>query len=157
MHRFRKKKKGDLMRGIRSFIAVVVLAVILIAGFPGNAQGAEWVYFATTAKGTHYYDKQTVKRANTTVRVWEKTVYSVDGKRNAEKFLTEAGEYKGQKLGHVTTLSEFNCRDAKGRSLSMIIYDINGKKVAGSPDGASEWSSIVPDSIYDRLSKQVCP
>ena len=145
------------MRGRRSFIAVVVLAVILFAVSLSNALGAEWVYFATTAKGTHYYDKQTVKRANTTVRVWEKTVYSEDGKRNAEKFLTEAGEYKGQKLGHVTTLSEFNCRDAKGRSLSMIIYDVNGKKVAGSPDGASEWSSIVPDSIYDRLSKQVCP
>jgi len=135
---------------------VVVLAVVLFTGFQGSALGADWVYFATTAKGTHYYDKQTVKRANTTVRVCEKTVYSEDGKRNAEKFLTEAGEYKGQKMGHVTTLSEFNCRDAKGRSLSMIIYDSNGKKVAGSPNGASEWSNIVPDSVYDRLSKQVC-
>jgi len=135
---------------------VVVLAVVLFTGFQGSALGAEWVYFATTKKGQHYYDRQTVKRANTTVRVWEKTVYSEDGKRNAEKFLTEMGEYKGQTPGHVLTLDEFNCKEAKGRSLSMIIYDIHGKRVAGSPEGGSEWSHSVPDSVYDRLSKQVC-
>lgn len=67
-----RKEEGDLMRGRCSFIAVVVLAVILIAGLPGYAPGAEWVYFATTAKGTHYYDKETVKKTNTTVSVQER-------------------------------------------------------------------------------------
>jgi len=143
------------MRVMRLF--GIMTAVILIAGSLCNAWGAEWIYFATTEKGQHYYDKQTVKRSSPNVRVWEKTVYSEQGKRNAVQFLTETGEYKGQALGHVLTLGEFNCREAKGRTLSMIIYDVKGKKVAGSPDGASEWSQIVPDSVYDRLSKQVCP
>jgi hypothetical protein len=156
MHHFRETKKGNLMRGRRSFIAVVVLAVILIAGFPGNAPGAEWIYFATTEKGQHYYDKQTIKRSSANVRVWEKAIYSEQGRRNAEAFLTEMGKYKGQTPGHVLTLDEFNCRETKGRSLSMIIYDIQGKRVASSPEGGSEWSNIVPDSVYERLSNVVC-
>jgi hypothetical protein len=53
-------------------------------------------------------------------------------------------------------LDEFNCREAKGRSLSMIIYDINGKRVASSPVGGSDCSDIVPDSVYERLAEQVC-
>jgi hypothetical protein len=144
------------VRGRRSIIHVAVLSIVLFAGFPGNVLGAEWIYFATTAEGTHYYDKQTVKRANTTVRVWEKTLYSENGKRNAEKFLTETGEYKGQPLGHVTTLNEFSCKGSRARSLSMIIYDVHGKRVAGSPAGGSEWSDIVPDSLYEQLAQQVC-
>ena len=148
-------KKGGIMRVMR--LLGILAAVILIAGSLSNAWGAEWIYFATTEKGQHYYDKQTLKRSSTNVRVWEMTVYSEQGKRNAAQFLTETGEYQGQALGHVLTLGEFNCREAKGRSLSMIIYDIKGKRVAGSPGGASEWSYIVPDSLYDRLSKQVCP
>ena len=144
------------MRGRRSFIAVVVLAVILIAGFPGNAPGAEWVYFATTAKGTHYYDKETVKKTNTTASVCEKTIYSEDGKRHEEKFLRGTGEYKGQALDHVITASEFNCKGAKARSLSMVIYDIDGKHVAGSPAGGSPWRDLAPGTLHERLSQQVC-
>ena len=156
MHRFREKKNGDLMRGRRSFIAVVVLAFILIAGFPGNAPGAEWVYFATTAKGTHYYDRETVKKTNTTASVCEKTIYSEDGKRHEEKFLRGTGEYKGQALDHVITVSEFNCKGAKARSLSMVIYDIDGKRVAGSPAGGSPWRDLAPGTLHERLSQQVC-
>ena len=52
------------MRGKRSFFAAAVLSVVLLAGIAGSASGAEWVYFATTAKGAHYYDKQSVKKTN---------------------------------------------------------------------------------------------
>jgi hypothetical protein len=148
--------KGDIMRGKRSFVAVAVLSVILLAGITGSASGAEWVYFATTAKGAHYYDKQSVKKTNVTVSVQEKTVYSEDGKRSAEKFLAGTGEYKGQKLDHVITVSEFNCKAAKARSLSMTIYGADGKRVAGSPAGGSPWRDLAPGTLHERLSQQVC-
>ena len=145
------------MRGKRSFIAAAVLSVVLLAGTAGSASGAEWVYFATTAKGTHYYDKQGVKKTNVTVSVQEKTVYSEDGKRSAEKFLTGTGEYRGQKPDHVITVSEFNCKAAKARSLSMTIYDAEGKRIAGSPAGGSPWRDLAPGTLHERLSRQVCP
>ena len=144
------------MRGKRSFIAIAVLSVILLAGITGSASGAEWVYFATTAKGAHYYDKQSVKKTNVTVSVQEKTVYSEDGKRSAEKFLTGAGEYKGQKLDHVITVSEINCKAAKARSLSMAISAAAGQRVAGSPAGGSPWRDLAPGTLHERLSRQVC-
>jgi hypothetical protein len=144
------------MKDRRSFIVVFALAVILIAGFPDSAPGAEWVYFATTAQGTHYYDKETVKKTNATVSVQEKTVFSEDAKRSKEKFLRGTGEYKGQALGHAVTVSEFNCKGAKARSLSMVIYDIDGKRVAGSPAGGSPWRDLAPGTLHERLSQQVC-
>ena len=139
------------MRGKRSFFAAAVLSVVLLAGIAGSASGAEWVYFATTAKGAHYYDKQSVKKTNVTVSVQEKTVYSEDGKRSAEKFLAGTGEYKGQKPDHV------NCKAAKARSLSMTIYDAEGKRIAGSPAGGSPWRDLAPGTLHERLSRQVCP
>jgi hypothetical protein len=148
--------KGDIMRGRRSFVAAAVLAVLLLAGSRGMAAGAEWAYFATTAKGSHYYDKQSVKKTNVTVSVREKTVYSEDGKRSAEKFLDGTGEYKGQKLDHVITVSEINCKAAKARSLSMVIYGADGKRVAGSPAGGSPWRDLAPGTLHERLSQQVC-
>ncbi len=145
------------MSGTRRLAAVIVLAIFLFAGYPGSASGAEWVYFATTAKGAHYYDKQSVKKTNVTASVQEKTVYSEDGKRSAEKFLTGTGEYRGQKPDHVITLSEFNCKAAKARSLSMTIYDAEGKRIAGSPAGGSPWRDLAPGTLHERLSRQVCP
>ena len=149
-------QKGDPMRGRGLFAAAVVLAVLLIAGARDAAWGAEWVYFATTAKGAHYYDRQSVKKTNVTVTVQEKTVYSEDGKRSAEKFLAGMGEYRGQKPDHVITASEFNCNAAKARSLSMTIYGADGKRMAGSPAGGSPWRDLVPGTLHERLSRQVC-
>lgn len=145
------------MSGTRRLAAVIVLAIFLFAGYPDRASGAEWVYFATTAKGTHYYDKQGVKKTTVTVSVQEKTVYSEDGKRSAEKFLAGTGEDKGRKPDHVITVSEFNCKAAKARSLSMAIYDAEGKRIAGSPAGGSPWRDLAPGTVHERLSRQVCP
>lgn len=145
------------MRGKCSFIAAALLSVILLAGITGSAAGADWVYFATTAKGAHYYDKQSVKKTNVTLSVREKTVYSEDGKRSAETLLAGTGEYKGQKLDHVITVSEFNCKAAKARSLSMTVYDADGKRVAGSPAGGSPWRDLAPGTLHERLFQLVCP
>ncbi len=142
------------MRVMRLF--GIITAVILIAGSLCNAWGAEWIYFAATAEGTHYYDKDSVKKTNTSVSVREKTVFSENGKRSKEKFLRGTGEYKGQTLDHVITVSEFNCTGAKARSLSMVIYDIDGKRVAGSPAGGSPWRDLAPGTLHERLFQQVC-
>lgn len=149
-------QKGDPMRGRGLFAAAVVLAVLLIAGARDAAQGAVWVFFATTAKGAHYYDRQSVKKTNVTVTVQEKTVYSEEGKRSTEKFLAGTGEYRGQKPDHVIMASEFNCTAAKARSLSMTIYGADGKRMAGSPAGGSPWRDLVPGTLHERLSRQVC-
>ncbi|NPV04827.1 MAG: hypothetical protein HPY67_08855 [Syntrophaceae bacterium] len=145
------------MKDRRAWTAVAMTALMLLAGPAGPAAGAEWVYFATTAKGTHYYDRQSVKRTNATTSVHEKTVYGEEGRRAAEKFLAGTGEYRGQSLHHVVTVSEFNCRAAKARSLSMTIYDAEGRRVAGSPAGGSPWRDLVPGTLHDKLSRQVCP
>jgi len=155
--RLMNRHKGDIMRSRRSFVAAAVLAALLAAGARGMAAGAEWVYFATTAKGAHYFDKQSVKKTNVTVSVREKTVYSEDGKRSAEKFLAATGEHKGRTPDHAITVSEFNCKAARARSLSMTIYDADGRRVAGSPAGGSPWRDLAPGTLHERLSRQVCP
>jgi len=144
------------MKDRRGWTAFAMTALMLLAGFAGPAAGAEWVYFATTAKGTHYYDRQSVKKTNVTVTVQEKTVYSEEGKRSTEKFLAGTGEYRGQKPDHVIMASEFNCTAAKARSLSMTIYGADGKRMAGSPAGGSPWRDLVPGTLHERLSRQVC-
>ena len=40
------------MKDRRGWTAFAMTALMLLAGFAGPAAGAEWVYFATTAKGT---------------------------------------------------------------------------------------------------------
>jgi len=145
------------MRNRLSVTVALAVAAAVLAGFPAAASGADWVYFATTARGTHYYDRETLQKAGNTVRVREKTVYSEGGKRAAQKFLAGTGEYKGQKPDHVVTLSEFDCKEAKARSLSMVIYDIDGRRIAGSPEGGTAWGTLVPETLHERLFQQVCP
>jgi hypothetical protein len=145
------------MPGRRPFIAIAVLAVVLLAASAGSALGADWVYFASPAKGAHYYDAQSVKKTTVTLTVQEKTVYSEDGRRSAEKFLRGTGEYRGQKPDHVIAVSEFNCKAAKARSLSMTIYDADGKRIAGSPAGGSPWRDLAPGTLHERLARQGCP
>ena len=142
--------------GLRCGFTVILFFLVLHGTF-GHARGAEWVYFATTDKGTHFYDKQSVKRTRTTVVVTDKTVYGEEGRKKAERFLSESGPYTGEALDHVLTVSEFNCKGGKGRAISMGIYDISGKRVAGSPGEGGRWSDIVPGSLYDHLSRRVCP
>ena len=139
-----------------SVIILAALSMILLTGFTCRAAGAEWVYFATTAEGTHYYDKHAVKEANATITVSEKTVLSEGAKRSKEKFLRATGEYKGQAPGHVITVSEFNCAAAKSRSISMVIYDSDGKYMAGSPAGGSPWRDLAPGTLHERLSQLIC-
>jgi hypothetical protein len=58
-------------------------------------------------------------------------------------------------LGDSIDLSEINCIEKKFRMLSLTHYDNKGGAIY-STRSQSEWKFIIPESIGDRLYKEIC-
>ena len=97
-------------------------------------------------------------RIKNIVQVWGNRILSDEGR---EEFIRDRRDNglstEGlDKLGHVTSLYEINCRQKTGRLLSVVMYDRYGVIIYSGSSVEPEWDYIVPNTDGDTFRKKVC-
>jgi hypothetical protein len=151
---------------MKKFILVVSLSLLvlcLLAGCHKNssdvvksANNSDWVINYTDTNGDVIFYK-IENRVNDVVQLWEKLVFSDEGRKEFIQDRKENGlSVEGMdKLEHFNTLHEINCNEKTGRVLSVVTYDTDGKIISSSVV-ETKWEYIGPDSIGDSFRKKVC-
>lgn len=99
------------------------------------------------------------RRIEDTVEVWGKRVFSEQG---AKDFILDSranglSTEEWDKLGHLVTFYELNCKEKASRVLSVVIYAADGRIVYASSFGTPGWEPISPGSLSAIFQKKVCP
>jgi hypothetical protein len=143
-------KRGD-MRQRNGIILAVVGCIVFF--FCMEGWGADWKYYIGNEFGEYYYDAENLNRLpDTIVRVWTKEISSQ--KSVADTVGRLGQEYKD--LGHINTLWEVDCIAKKSRVLAMAYYSKSNSLIDSADNLVTEWNFIIPDSMWEYLSKAVC-
>lgn len=137
-----------------------VIGFVLFFFFAACAWAEEWIPYTTTAIGSMYYDKSSIKKTNhDIVIVQTKNVLNDEGKKYTFSMLESAGKAPESPfvLSHAMVLFESDCVNEKMKDYSTIIYDEKGTIIYASAQGnTGEWKSIRPNSVAERLKNIVC-
>ncbi|MGA2465529.1 MAG: surface-adhesin E family protein [Thermodesulfobacteriota bacterium] len=134
----------------------VRLGVIVVIGLAifGNAEvwGADWKFYGSTEMYLGYYDAQGITRpSKNIIRVWGKDIFMKEG---VSKLVRKSG--KGyENFSHSISLSEINCVEKTFRQLKVTFYDNEGGSI-GTSNSPSEWIFFTPESMGEKLYKEVC-
>jgi len=137
--------------------ALLVLLVIIISlSFISLAEAANWVYYKTDNElNKLYYEAESITYpANGIIRVWGKRIFSEEGRKYLAKDI-----YIGAKTYDVSecrTLYEINCVTREFRITDVIAYDSSGGIVSREKNTVMDWETIIPESFFDLLYKEVC-
>ena len=126
------------------FIKTFLLVIFLMAAI--TPAKAEWVMVgAESAQGeTHYFDPETTKKNGYHRKVWVLSSYG-------EKL---AGGYRS-----VKSLYEFDCKEERARSYTMLLYKdemATGGVIGAQHDKLKEWSIYPSGSIFSHIADAVC-
>jgi len=165
-----------------------VMAVMVSCLFVGNAFGADWKFYGefSTAPDTKellFYDSESIKNSNNSIKLWIKVVSYGDIEKNLKNRsvidkatkkiargynppitkiypkvenavqLEEAANEPTIK-SNALILYQIVCKDNKLRKISGASFKKNG-----TPDqrfGISTWEDIAPGSNADNLAKILC-
>jgi hypothetical protein len=132
---------------------LLILPVMIISlSFISLAEAAKWVNYGTDRMSDGYYDAESMTYpAKDIVRVWEKTIYSTEGRKFLEKDLGIKGA-----VSESRDLVDLNCRTREFRITNVISFNSSGNMVSDSNDKDSGWKAIPPESIIEFLYKEVC-
>ena len=138
---------------------IIVVTVILLVGFPNDARGENWVFYATTSGGSFFYDRDSIHNVSKDViKVWTKLVYNDEGRAES------LGELKKNKvstagfelLSESTTLWFLNCVDEQLKITQLLYYAKDGRVLRRVQTDEMDWTYIIPDSPMEQLMKTVC-
>jgi hypothetical protein len=148
-----KMKRIDM----KKFSPRLFLVLILLLLASPAIGSSDWVKLYADTNGDVIFYKME-HRIKNIVQVWVKRVLSDEGEKEFVQDSRDNGlPTEGwNRLEHFTSLYEIDCKEKKGRVLSVVIYDKDGKVVYSSSFGKPEWEYTVPDSMGDTFRKQVC-
>jgi len=132
----------------------VILIGLVIFGY-AEGWGADWKYISENNLGMDFYDVGSISYpSDNIVRVWVKTIWKPQGISGMVKDLGKSYENVEFSKG----LREYDCREKKGRTLSMIDISKDGSVIANYtvPDPLLRWSFVSPDSVDETSFKVVC-
>ena len=113
-----------------------LIAAAALALSSAQAKASDWVDAGTNTSGDHFwYDRSAIIKDKTRAVTWIRST-SGDG----SYFLSRVF---------------FQCDTRMFRILSMVVYEKGGKNTSVDPNMA--FDSVPPDSMYDRILKEVCP
>jgi len=142
---------------MKKFYPGLFSVLILLLIVSPAISSSDWIIHYTDTNGdVIYYNIE--NRENNVVQVWVKRVLSDEG---AKEFI-EDSKNNGlpaegwSRLEHFTSLYEIDCKEKKGRVLSVVIYNKDGKAVYSGSFGKPQWEDTVPGSIGDTFRKKVC-
>jgi hypothetical protein len=147
------------MKKVGSVISLSFLVLFLLVGCKKSS--SDWVKLKEYKDGNVYsYKIENVdkKGSNEKVKLWLEQVIS---DKNRQKKLQERKENglstKGyEKLSTILWLYELDCNQKKERILSINDYDTDGMVLYSGDTEEKEWKYIVPGSMGDTITKEVC-
>lgn len=136
-----------------------IVGLVFFFLFTNQILAAEWIYLGSSSNGDMYYDKSSIKEVNKNIiRVWHKTVYNENGKKEALLFLKNIGKVNAisnpYTLSFEVRLLDFNCDNEQYRVSSFFLYDDKGDSISSISD--DKWIYIAPDTAYEALKNIVC-
>ncbi len=162
------------MRGLhRALISLAMLCFLIV---PSLVSSTEWVSYAKSQYGFHYYDKEGITSTpdKQIKRAWGKIIYSEMGRHSFIINRRNNGfalPLNIENLSHSIDQHGFNCSTREWFLFSSTDYDLNDKilesidyeKIRGEyikhgldlPSYA-KWQSIEPNSGSETLFNVVC-
>ncbi|MEN6509594.1 MAG: surface-adhesin E family protein [Smithella sp.] len=127
--------------------------------FASQALAEDWTYYDTALAGTMYYDKSNIFEAKKGVlSVWTKNILSTDSKNQYFSILNKIDKAPDDpsKLSYYRSLMEIDCTNKKFRYVHVVFYDEQDNIIhASSENETSEWNTIEPDSVGEKLMNLV--
>ena len=149
--------KGGYMKRLTTVLFLFALFCFCIST---NVQGAEWVYYTDDVLGSKiYYDKESITSGGKgIIKVWGKTVYSEEGKRDYIGSLKQGGYYNTshEDVSFTLGLHVYNCNTRESQIISINDYSTAGNVISSPSDLSAKWRQIPPDSVGEKLYKIVC-
>ena len=146
---------------IKRISKLIVLSVLLVFVLSISIHAATWDFLGKTVDGSiYYYDRSSVQYlTGNIVRFWGKEIPSESARK--ENMIELGVKYLGyldskfMKYSSHKVLAEINCSKEKIRTLSYVIFDLEGNTI-GSFNESSDWVRIVPESIVELASDKLC-
>jgi len=125
---------------IKTFLLVIFLMAAI------TPAKAEWVMVGTeSAQGeTHYFDPETTKKNGHLRKIW---------------VLSSYGEKRTGGYRSVKSLYEFDCKEERARSYTMLLYTDEmaaGDVIGAQHDKLKEWSIYSSGSIFSHIADAIC-
>ncbi|MFZ5908175.1 MAG: surface-adhesin E family protein [Nitrospirota bacterium] len=134
-----------------------MITVFLFCLFSSPASvslAAEWVYLTSDEQGVRiFYDRETIERSGTRVKVSEKEVY---GERHLMRIRDRLGGVFSD-LTETVSLREIDCGERQSRVESVAQYDSSGEVISIRKNTGKEWTAISPKSAVNLLYELCCP
>ncbi len=132
-----------------------------------EVRGANWVPFEANNVGdVFYYDKESINNySGNIVRVWDKEIFSEEGKKNLINVLVRTGLSEDKllqkgydKVASKTNLIEINCKDKTAGILSLTYYYADGSVLETFDLSGYDVPRIHinPESAIEKLHNKVC-
>jgi hypothetical protein len=138
------------MKSLPSKLGVILIGLAIFAN--AEARGAEWRLYYFDETCSCLYDEQNITRpSRNIVMVWTKCIYT---KKGVMDWVIKFGETYAN-LDDSIDLSAIDCIEKTFRMLSLTHYDNKGGTIY-STSSPSEWKFIIPESIGERLHKEIC-
>jgi hypothetical protein len=132
----------------KGLMLAMVLGLFLLLSVSAGA--ADWVHYGGNDNCSCYYDTQSITHPSLNIlRVWTRS----DWTAKYVTFIVGKHGKEYENMSHSTIFYEINCAEKKMHSLSIIVYDKDGKELRRE---SKEWESIIPGTIGDSLYRKVC-
>jgi len=116
---------------------------------------SNWKQYATARGATFYYNWRTLIKKGNRVKVWDKNVGDKEGYvENLRRHNLSTTKYED--FAFAVARYEFDCTEQSYRILAFAEYDSKGNVIYSQGDEYGKWSSVIPDSITDKLFNAVC-
>jgi hypothetical protein len=154
-----KKKIGSVI-----FLSFMVLFLIIFL-FPSicfseKPDNKIWELYGKDSFGrVYYYNKINLIKSSNIISAWSYTIESNDSKKamvERWKNIDREKSVKYQHYNHTILGDEFDCEKKLKRRKEYIWYDDKENVIDQYINKNSNWTSIVPESIYESLYKKIC-
>jgi hypothetical protein len=114
-----------------------------------------WKFYGFDEFGSAwFYDLESISTSYDIVSVWIKKIYSEEAR---QKEIKESGE-RYKELDYSLGFSKIDCSKRRGQPLGIIVYAFDGSIInqIEIPESSNIWQPIPPDSMMEKLFKEVC-
>ena len=120
------------------------MAALLV--LPSGPSAASWLQLGRSVEATVFYDKETIRKSATGVKMWTLTNFS------------SVEVIEGKSHRSAKTRVEYDCTGEKYRVLATIFYELpNGTgKVTASTSLVEQWNPVAPKTMAEDLLKVAC-
>ncbi len=155
------------MKSLSGKFGIIIISILLfVIGCYTTAMKTEfpksvkWKHYNENEDAHYFYDTENIRLISKyIVRVWTSVEYTEKGRTNinetARKERSDKFKNKYGKIAFGINLSEINCKEKMYRRLRAIAFANDGN-IIEDDKSKSKWRFILPGSVFESLSEEVC-